>query len=102
MFSRLLLCLALGWPMATVAQSAVGSDPADARAAVPSLRYQSAFAAYRRYEEPKLASRREPNAEMQKAVEEATISSAAGTTSPTSESPAGVIVRKPGAHQHQH
>ena len=61
MFFRVLLFLALACPAASGAEPVRRLDPADPRAAVPALQYQSAFAGYRSYHEPKLGAWRELN-----------------------------------------
>jgi len=49
---------------AAAAQQPARPDPADAKAAVPALRYDSAFKAYRPYAEPEIARWRDVNDEM--------------------------------------
>ncbi len=49
---------------AVAAQQTARPDPADAKAAVPPLRYDSAFKDYRPHAEPEIARWREVNEEM--------------------------------------
>ena len=59
-----LLCTALSLPLATAAQRPAAADPA---APVPPLKYESAFSAYRPYQDPPVRNWAEVNEEVAKA-----------------------------------
>ena len=103
---RLFAWVALASPLACIAQGApAGAHPADASAAVPALGFASAFTGYRRYEEPKLGSWRELNAQVQSnataRVSDSPAQSSAASA-PSATPPSGMSARKPAAQQHQH
>lgn len=103
MFCRYCACLALAWPLASAAQplSAV-ADPADSKAVVPAIRYESAFAGYRRYEEQKLAPWRDLNDQVRKTGATAETGAAArDAVLPASREATGLNVRKPPS-EHRH
>lgn len=103
MFCRFCACLALAWPLASAAQPlSAAPDPADPKAIVPAVRYESAFAGYRGFEEQKLAPWRALNDQVRSTGTTATAgASGRGAAAPASREAPELNVRKPtGEHRH--